>query len=176
MLTNRRSMMAPPNRMPSWHPQSKPYPDASTAPLRSSPPPDIPSCLTPALLTSTTPTLPGHRIIRVLGTCHGTTTCARKDSKSFIKNIANSFSGGWREAKSLTAVLYQARDQAIGRLVKEAVALGANAVVGLSVREGEVLGCVVVSVCGTGVWVEKEREGMGTGKRDSAQEGEDPFC
>jgi uncharacterized protein YbjQ (UPF0145 family) len=134
---------------------------------------DSPQSRTPALLTSTTPSLPGHRINRVLGTCHGTTSAVRKDTKSFIKNIASSFSSSWGEAKSITSIIYQARDQAIERCVKEAVGMGANAVVGLEVRESEICGCVVVSVSGTAIWVEKESGGV---KRDSAQEqGVDPF-
>lgn len=72
----------------------------------------------------------------------------------------------------MTSVIYAARDQAVERMVKEAVGKGANAVIGVSVRESEVLGCVVVSVCGTGVWVERER--VDGGKRDSAQTA-DPF-
>jgi uncharacterized protein YbjQ (UPF0145 family) len=173
MLTNRRStMMVPPSRMPSWHPQSKPYPATPTTTTFDTS--EVHPSRTPALLTATTSILPGHRIIRVLGTCHGTTSLVRKDTKSFLKNIASSFGGNWGEAKALTSAIYSARDQAIDRMVKEAVSKGANAIVGMEVRETEVLGCVVVSVCGTGVWVEKE---VGV-KRDSAQQGqggEDPF-
>lgn len=66
--------------------------------------------------------------------------------------------------------MYQARDQAIDRLVKEAISKGANAIIGLDIRESEILGCVVVSVSGTAAWVEKESQI----KRDSAQES-DPF-
>lgn len=172
MLTNRRStMMVPPSRMPSWHPQSKPYPATQTVATFDGS--EVHPSRTPALLTATTPTLPGHRIIRVLGTCHGTTSLTRKDTKSFIKNIASSFGGNWGEAKALTSAIYSARDQAIDRMVKEAVSKGANAIIGMEVKETEVLGCVVVSVSGTGVWVEKE---VGTVKRDSAQQGQEgPF-
>ena len=73
----------------------------------------------------------------------------------------------------MTSLIYQARDQAVERMVKEAVGKGANAVVGVEVRESEVFGCLVVSVVGTACWVEKE--GV---KRDSAQQagqGVDPF-
>jgi uncharacterized protein YbjQ (UPF0145 family) len=172
MLTNRRSMMAPPSRMPSWHPQSKPYPDSPSTTTNLSFDTEIHPSRTPALLTATTSTLPGHRIIRTVGTVHGTTSCARKDPKSFVKNIASAFSSNWGEPKSVTSIIYQARDQAIDRVIKEAVSKGANAITGLEVRESEILGCVVVSVSGTACWVEKEREG-GV-KRDSAQEA-DPF-
>jgi uncharacterized protein YbjQ (UPF0145 family) len=171
MLTNRRStMMVSPNRMPSWHPQSKgTMPQKPTLPL--TPSTECPQSHTPALLTSTTPSLPSHRILRVIGTCHGTTSVVRKDTKSFIKNIASTFFTTWGEAKTVTSIIYQARDQAIDRLVKEAIAKGANAVIGIEVRESEICGCVVVSVCGTAVWVEKE--GV---KRDSAQSQQvDPF-
>jgi uncharacterized protein YbjQ (UPF0145 family) len=165
-MMNRRSMMAPPSRMPSWHPQSKPYPETPTTASFDT---DIQPSRTPALLTATTQTLPGHRIIRTIGTAHGTTSLARKDTKSFVKNITAAFGANWGEAKSVTSIIYHARDQAVERMVKEAVGKGANAIVGLEVRESEILGCVVVSVSGTACWVEKE--GM---KRDSAQE-RDPF-
>lgn len=171
MLTNRRSMMAPPSRMPSWHPQSKPYPPVSAAaPLEFDA--EIHPSRTPSLLTTTTSTLAGHRVVRAIGAVHGTTTCARKDTKSFVKNIASSFGSGWGEPKSVTSVIYAARDQAIERMVKEAMSKGANAIVGLEVRESEVLGCVVVSVSGTACWVERD---MGREKRDSAQT-VDPFA
>lgn len=77
----------------------------------------------------------------------------------------------------MTSAVCAARDTAVERMVKEAVGRGANAVVGVGFRESEVLGCVVVSVVGTGVWVEKGKVGGERGvKRDSAQEGgEDPF-
>jgi uncharacterized protein YbjQ (UPF0145 family) len=71
----------------------------------------------------------------------------------------------------MTSVIYAARDQAIERMVKEAVTKGANAIIGLEVRASEILGCVVVSVAGTACWVEKE---VGRVKRDSAQD--DPFA
>jgi uncharacterized protein YbjQ (UPF0145 family) len=64
-------------------------------------------------------------------------------------------------------VLYQARDQAIERMTKDAIEKGANAVVGLQIRETEVMGCVVVSVSATACLVEKEKTQV---KRDSAQE------
>ena len=161
--------MVPPNRMPSWHPQSKSIPqNVASAPLTFDT--ELPHSRTPAILTSTTSVLHGHRVLRVLGTVHGTTSAARKDTKSFIKNVASTFGSNWGEAKSVTSIIYQARDQAIDRLVKEAISKGANAIIGLETRESEILGCVVVSVSGTACWVEKDREI----KRDSAQDA-DPF-
>ena len=165
-------MMVPPNRMPSWHPHSKgsmPQ-DVAAAPFATEI--EAPQSRTPAILTSTSSDLPGNRIIRVLGAVQGTTSATRKDTKSFIKNTASTFSITWGEAKSVTSIVYQARDQAIDRLVKEAISKGANAVVGLDIRESEILGCVVVNVSGTAAWVEKETPGQV--KRDSAQDA-NPF-
>jgi uncharacterized protein YbjQ (UPF0145 family) len=159
--------------MPSWHPQSKPYPDTPTTAPNLSFDTELQPSRTPGLLTTTTSALPGHRIIRTIGTVHGTTSCARKDPKSFVKSITSAFGNGWGEAKSVTSIIYHARDQAIERLVKEAINKGANAIIGLEVRESEIMGCVVVSVSGTACWVEKERDSAP--KRDSAQEA-DPFA
>lgn len=52
-------------------------------------------------------------------------------------------------------------------MTKDAIEKGANAAVGLQIRESEVMGCVVVSVSATACLVEQEKGGV---KRDSAQE------
>lgn len=90
-----------------------------------------------------------------------------KVPKSFLKSLSGSITGTWGEAKPLTQVLYQARDQAIERMTRDAIEKGANAVIGMHIRETEVMGCVVVSVSATACLVEKERVQP---KRDSAQE------
>ena len=104
-------------------------------------------------MTSTTDTLPGHRISTVIGTVHGITTCARKETKTFLKAV-----GSANEAKSLTHMLYSARDQAIERMIRDCVSRGGNAIVGMGFGESEVLGFAMVSVHGTAVFVEKEKE------------------
>jgi uncharacterized protein YbjQ (UPF0145 family) len=145
MLTNRRSMMMP----------SAPRRDS----FRPDPPAESePHCRTSSVLTVTTDTLPGHRIVKVLGTVHGLTTCARKDTKTFLKAAGNG-----SEAKSLTHMLYNARDQAIDRMVRDCISRGGNAIVGMGFGESEVLGFAQVSVYGTAVFVER------------ASKGEDPF-
>ena len=165
MLTNRRSTMPVKHvRMPSWHAGSK---TANPSALLAHNIDNVPRSLTPSILTSTTPSLPGYTTTRLIGAIHGTASLTHKVPKSFIKSLSSSIAGSWGEAKPLTQVLYQARDQAIERMTKDAIDKGANAVVGLQIRESEVMGCVVVSVSATACLVEKERGGV---KRDSAQE------
>ncbi|KAJ8114734.1 hypothetical protein OPT61_g3459 [Boeremia exigua] len=154
-------------RMPSWHAGSKTVDAPHISAISTYAIGNVPCSLTPAIMTSTTPTLPGYMVTRLIGTIHGTASLTHKVPKSFLKSLSSSISGSWGEPKALTQVLYQARDQAIERMTKDAIDKGANAVVGLQIRETEVMGCVVVSVSATACLVEKERMQM---KRDSAQE------
>ncbi|KAI1643350.1 uncharacterized protein F4817DRAFT_255920 [Daldinia loculata] len=147
MLTNRRStLMIPPNG------NGRPNPGAPPT-LSSAKPEYEPHCTAPSILTSTMPTLPGYRVARVLGAVYGSTTYALKDTKALLKAAA---AGG--EVRSLTHIMYNARDQAVERMTRDCVSRGANAVVGLDFEEKEVLGFIQVSVSGTAVCVEKQLE------------------
>lgn len=141
MLTNRRSTMMLPRQ--NTNPQIRPEPAQ---------PETEPHCRTSSVLTATTPTLPGYRIIKVHGMVHGLTTVARKDTKTFLKSVGNG-----SEAKSLTHMIYNARDQASERMVTDCISRGGNAVVGMSFGESEVLGFAQISVYGTAVCIEKEK-------------------
>ncbi|KAF2646939.1 DUF74-domain-containing protein [Massarina eburnea CBS 473.64] len=138
MLTNRRStMMIPKGQPPTF--RSDPTPETE------------PHCRTSSVLTSTTDELPGHHVTKVIGTVHGLTTCARKDTKSFLKAVGNG-----NEAKSLTHMLYNARDQAIERMVRDCISRGGNAIVGMGFGESEILGFAQISCYGTAVLVERD--------------------
>ncbi|ORY01439.1 hypothetical protein BCR34DRAFT_592266 [Clohesyomyces aquaticus] len=142
MLTNRRStMMIPPNNRAS-----------SYGPTQNLSLENEPHCKTTSVLTATVDTLPGYRVIKVIGTVHGITVCSRKDTKAFLKAA-----GTASEAKSLTHTLYGARDTAMERMIRDCISRGGNAVIGMSFGESEVLGFAQVSVYGTAVFVEKER-------------------
>ncbi|XXH06140.1 hypothetical protein Hte_012585 [Hypoxylon texense] len=148
MLTNRRStMMIPPNGRSATH-QSAPLLN-----LGSLKPENEPHCASPSILTSTTPSLPGYRVARVVGAVYGSTAYALKDTKSLIKSLVTG-----SEVKSLTHMMYNARDQAVERLTRDCVARGANAVVAVTFEEKELLGFVQVSVSGTAVYVEREKQ------------------
>ncbi|KAK6849937.1 hypothetical protein PG995_013770 [Apiospora arundinis] len=144
MLSNRKSMLAvpAPNRASTF--SNAPAPQQQLHPFSRD----------PSVPTSTTPTLPGYRVVRTLGAVYGSTTCARKDTKSLLKSVT----GFGSEAKNLTHLLYNAREQATARLIVDCLARGGNAVVGVGYGESEILGFAQVSVYGTAVYVEKEAE------------------
>ena len=80
------------------------------------------------MILVTTADIEGKRIVRTLGLVRGNTIRARhvgKDIMAILRNLA----GG--EIHEYTKMLSEAREQAIDRLVEDAEALGANAVVGM---------------------------------------------
>lgn len=187
MLANRKSILGshgatnfdkPPsvcNPRPAWRrtsttglPASQTTcPDAAVAAYNAAQPGDHqPHCSTPSVLTSTTPTLAGYRVARVIGTVYGSTTgqLPKDGAKAWLKSVCGM--GG--ECRNLTNVLYGARDTATERMVLECVTRGGNAVVGMSFTEGEVMGCLTVSAQGTAVYIES----VGVG---AAIKAEDPF-
>lgn len=167
MLSNRRSIMGPINTdkppslcnpRPTWRRTSTSvippsYSDATVPGYNAAPPGDAqPHCGTPSVLTATTPTIAGYRVVRVLGSAYGSTTAhlPKEGAKLWLKTVC----GMGAEVRNLTNVLYAARDTATERMALDCVTKGGNAVVGLSYTEGEVMGCLTVSVQGTMVYVE----------------------
>ncbi|KAI1082120.1 hypothetical protein F5B20DRAFT_47734 [Whalleya microplaca] len=145
MLSNRRSTMMIPVQPPAYRPGALPM-------IGSLKPETEPHCITPSVLTCTTEQLPGYRTVRVLGAVYGSTTYAYKDTKALLKAT-----GSGAEAKSITHMMYSARDQAIERMTRDCITRGANAIIGMSFGESEVLGFAQVSVYGTAVYVEREK-------------------
>lgn len=177
MLANRRSILGPANMdkppsicnpRPTWRRTSTSvipptYSDATVPGYNSSLPGDQPHCSTPSVLTSTTPTIAGYRIVRVIGSVYGSTTgqLPKDGAKLWLKTVC----GMGTEVRNLTNVIYGARDTATERMVLDCVSKGGNAIVGLSYTEGEVMGCLTVSVQGTAVYIESVGRGIA----------EDPF-
>ncbi|KAI2620489.1 putative heavy-metal-binding-domain-containing protein [Hypoxylon sp. NC1633] len=163
MLTNRRSTLI----IPSGNNRPAGQQPGAAANLSSAKPDSEPRSTAPAILTSTTPTLPGYRVTRVLGAVYGSTAYALRDTKALLKAAA-----AGAEVRALTHMMYNARDQALERMARDCVARGANAVVAVMFEEKEVLGFVQVSVCGTALYVEREREREDEKEREK---GENPF-
>ena len=70
--------------------------------------------------------VPGKTITRHLGLVQGSTVRSKHAGKDFLAGLKN-FVGG--ELKSYTALLNESRAEAVDRMVAQAKAVGANAVV-----------------------------------------------
>jgi uncharacterized protein YbjQ (UPF0145 family) len=104
------------------------------------------------MIVVTTEIVPEHRITTTHGLVRGNTIRARhlgKDVTAVLRNIA----GG--EITEYTKMLAEAREQAIDRMLEEAEALGANAVVGVRFTTSMVQSGAAEMLCyGTAVTVE----------------------
>ena len=106
------------------------------------------------MLITTTDDVPGYDIEEVYGEVFGLTVRSR-NLGSQIGSALKSMVGG--EIKGMTKALAASRAQVIGRMVEEAQAKGANAVVGMRFDTSE-LGSVWTEICayGTAVRVKKK--------------------
>lgn len=101
------------------------------------------------MLIVTTDNIPGKEIIEVKGLVRGSTIRSKhlgKDISAAFKNLA----GG--ELNSYNEMLVEARQIAIGRMVEDAKAQGANAIIGMRLMSSSVMsGAAEMVAYGTGV-------------------------
>ena len=106
------------------------------------------------MILVTTPDVPGMRIVRVFGLVRGNTIRTRHlghDVQALLRHIA----GG--EIREYTKMMAEAREQAIDRMIAEAEALGANAVVALRFQTAEAMKGAAEMMCyGTAVLLESD--------------------
>ena len=104
------------------------------------------------MIIVTTPDVAGSRVTQTFGLVRGSTIRARhlgKDIMAVLRNVA----GG--EVKEYTKMLAESREQAIDRMVEEAQALGADAIVGLRFQTSMVMSGAAEMLCyGTAVTLE----------------------
>jgi uncharacterized protein YbjQ (UPF0145 family) len=81
------------------------------------------------MIVVTTEAVQGKRVVRVLGLVRGNTVRARHLGKDILA-VFRSMVGG--EIHEYTKLLAESREQALDRMLAEAHALGANAVIGTS--------------------------------------------
>ncbi len=70
--------------------------------------------------------VPGHRVVQHFGLVQGSTIRAKHFGRDFAAGLKNIVGG---ELKGYTELLQESRAEATGRMVEQARALGANAVV-----------------------------------------------
>ena len=106
------------------------------------------------MIVVTTDSIPGKRIVKVLGLVRGNTVRARHIGKDIMAGLKNIVGG---EVTEYVKMMAESREQAIDRTIEDAAALGANAIVALRMTTTSVMqGAAELLAYGTGVVVEDE--------------------
>ena len=101
------------------------------------------------MITVTTETIEGREIAEVLGLVRGNTIRARNMGRDIMAGLRNIVGG---EIKDYTRMLSQARDQALERMIRDAEAKGADAVVGMRFTTSQTMaGAAEILAYGTAV-------------------------
>lgn len=97
--------------------------------------------------------IPGRRVVRHLGMVTGSTVRAKHAGKDIMAGIKNIFGG---ELKAYTELLQEAREEALQRMVAQARAAGANAVINVRFATSSITtGASELFVYGTAVVLEE---------------------
>jgi uncharacterized protein YbjQ (UPF0145 family) len=109
------------------------------------------------MLIATTDDLRGKQIAEVLGLVRGNTVRARHVGRDILAGLRNIIGG---EIGQYSGLLTEARQQATDRMIKEAEALGANAIVGARYSTSGVMGgAAELLAYGTAVRIEETGAG-----------------
>lgn len=106
------------------------------------------------MIVVTTESIVGYRVVKVLGLVRGNTIRTRhlgKDIMAVLRGIV----GG--EVAEYTKLFGESREQALDRMVEEAEALGANAILGARFSTSMVMSSAAeLMVAGTAVIIEED--------------------
>lgn len=101
------------------------------------------------MIITTTDTIPGATIEQTLGFVSGNNVKARNAAVDMLAGLKTIVGG---EIASYTKLMNDTRQVAIDRMVQEAQAMGANAIVGVRLASSEVMqGCCELCAYGTAV-------------------------
>ncbi|KAK0624721.1 hypothetical protein B0T17DRAFT_507771 [Bombardia bombarda] len=107
---------------------------------------------TNGVITTTMFDVPGYRVVKVLGAVYGLTVRSRNWAAA-LGMVFKSVAGG--ELRWFTSMLYNARNDAISRIVAETQSRGGNAIIALRFDAGELGGFAQVCAYGTAAIIEK---------------------
>lgn len=88
------------------------------------------------MLMTTTDTIPGKQIVRVIGLVKGNTIRCRDLGHDLMAGLKNIVGG---EITDYTKMMAECREEALDRMIAQAHANGANAIVGVRITTCEVL-------------------------------------
>lgn len=101
------------------------------------------------MIIATTENVPGKQVVQVLGVARGSTVRARNFGRDFLAGLKNIVGG---EISEYTKLLADSREQAMQRMVADAQALGADAIIGMRITTSTVMqGCSEILCFGTAV-------------------------
>ena len=101
------------------------------------------------MITTTTETVPGKKIVEILGVARGSTVRARHLGRDIFAGLKNIVGGEIHEYTKLQA---QAREQSLQRMPDDALKLGADAVVNVRMHTSMIMqGASEILVYGTAV-------------------------
>lgn len=105
------------------------------------------------MIFSTTHEVIGKKVISHIGYVKGSTVRSKNIGRDFAAGLKTLVGG---EIKGYTEMMNEARQIAVGRMVEEAEALGANAIVGFRLQTSAVMqGASEIIAYGTAVIVEE---------------------
>ena len=97
-------------------------------------------------------TVPGKTIVKHLGMVRGNTVRSKHAGRDIMAGLKNIFGG---ELKGYTELLTESREEAVARMIKQAEAIGANAVVNVRFSTSSVAaGAAELFAYGTALVVE----------------------
>ncbi len=106
------------------------------------------------MMTTTSATIAGSRIVKTLGIVRGNTIRARHIGRDILASIRMVIGG---EISDYTKMMAEAREQSLDRMTAEAQQLGANAIVDVRFSTSYIMtGAAEILVYGTAVVVERE--------------------
>ncbi len=106
------------------------------------------------MLMTTTPDVPGKRIVKVIGLVRGNTVRARHLGRDIVAGLRNLVGG---EVTDYTKMIAETREQALDRMMAQAEANGANAVVCVRFMTSEIMeNAAELLAYGTAVVLEDE--------------------
>jgi len=80
------------------------------------------------MILTTLETVPGKTITKHLGLVQGSTVRAKHAGRDIMAGLKNIFGG---ELKGYTELLHESREEAIQRMIEQASAIGANAILNI---------------------------------------------
>lgn len=101
--------------------------------------------------------IPGRRVLRHLGMVTGSTVRAKHAGKDIMAGFKNIFGG---ELKAYTELMQEAREEAMQRMIAQAKAVGANAVINVRFATSSItVGAAELFVYGTAVVLDEPAPG-----------------